>query len=82
MREGGGGTLLTFSPFSSIVSRVRFKGLGAKIGKGNFNIPKSILDLIYTQSLLWCVSVDIAPQAGELGGTCGVHRQREIIKTL
>ena len=40
----------------SVVSRIRWKGLGEKIGKGNFNIPKSILDLIYTQALLWWAS--------------------------
>lgn len=37
----------------NVVSRLKWKGIGEKIGKGQFNIPKSILDLIYTQSLLW-----------------------------
>ena len=37
----------------SIVSRVRWKGIGARVGRGTFNIPKSILDLIYTQCILW-----------------------------
>lgn len=37
----------------NVISRIHWKGIGEKIGKGNFNIPKSILDLIYTQALLW-----------------------------
>ena len=45
----------------SVVSRIRWKGIGEKIGKGNFNIPKSILDLIYTQALLWWVMWPTSP---------------------
>ena len=39
--------------FCSIISRIKWKKIGQKIGKANFNIPKSTLDLIYTQTLLW-----------------------------
>ena len=54
-------TLIVFcSPFSFasyVVKKIKHKTLGTLlkkvVKKGNFNIPKSILDLIYTQSLLW-----------------------------
>ncbi len=45
-------SLTVLSPLS-IASRFKWKGLGQKLGKAVFDIPKSILDLIYTQALLW-----------------------------
>lgn len=46
-----------FSFSSRVIIHFKWKNLGQKfsrfVTKGNFNIPKSILDLIYTQSLLW-----------------------------
>ena len=42
---------------SFLVVKIQYKKIGERLSKfikkGNFNIPKSILDLIYTQSLLW-----------------------------
>ncbi len=49
---------ITFYSFASyIVKKIKYKNLNMHLKKlvsrGNFNIPKSILDLIYTQSLMW-----------------------------
>lgn len=45
------------SAMSRVVVRIKWKDVGTKLRKiatkGNFNIAKSILDLIYTQTLLW-----------------------------
>lgn len=37
----------------SLLSRLPYKVFSQRLGKGNFNIARSILDLIYTQALLW-----------------------------
>ena len=42
-------------PSDSFLSRLPYKVFSERLGKGNFNIAKSILDLIYTQALLWWV---------------------------
>ena len=41
-----------FSP-SSLLSRLPYNLFSQRLGKGTFNIARSILDLIYTQALLW-----------------------------
>ena len=41
------------TPISSFASRIKWMNIGKKIGKGTFDIPTSILELIYMQSVLW-----------------------------
>jgi hypothetical protein len=45
-------TTLTVETARNLLSRLPYK-VFQRMGKGNFNIAKSILDLIYTQALLW-----------------------------
>jgi hypothetical protein len=46
-------TTLSVETARKYLSRLPYKMLNERLGKGDFNIAKSILDLIYTQALLW-----------------------------